>query len=64
MCIVGKEKIKQLYDNAVFFKKRLTELGFEVVGDDGSPVVCIMLYHPTKMPAFSRECLRRGVCSC
>ena len=35
--------------------------GFQVYGDPDSPVVPCLLYHPTKMPAFSRLCLERGI---
>lgn len=36
-------------------------MGFEVLGDNDSPVVPIMLYNPAKIPAFSRECLKQKV---
>lgn len=36
-------------------------MGFEVLGDNDSPVMPIMLYNPAKIPAFSRECLRENV---
>lgn len=36
-------------------------MGFEVLGDNDSPVMPIMLYNPAKLPAFSRECLKRNV---
>jgi hypothetical protein len=36
-------------------------MGFEVLGDNDSPVIPIMLYNPAKIPAFSRECLRQNV---
>jgi serine palmitoyltransferase len=36
-------------------------MGFEVLGDNDSPVMPIMLYNPAKIPAFSRECLRQNV---
>ncbi|XP_075500461.1 long chain base biosynthesis protein 2b-like [Primulina tabacum] len=36
-------------------------MGFEVLGDNDSPVMPIMLYNPAKIPAFSRECLKRNV---
>ncbi|KAL4787666.1 pyridoxal phosphate-dependent transferase [Aspergillus varians] len=37
------------------------QLGFIVYGHDDSPIVPLMLYHPAKMPAFSREILRRKI---
>ena len=48
-------------NNSIYFREQLIEKGFEVVGDEGSPVVCIMLYYPSKVSFFSRECLKRGV---
>jgi serine palmitoyltransferase len=36
-------------------------MGCEVLGDHDSPVMPIMLYNPAKIPAFSRECLKRHV---
>ena len=36
-------------------------MGFEVLGDNDSPVMPIMLYNPSKIPAFSRECLKQNV---
>lgn len=36
-------------------------MGFEVLGDNDSPVMPIMLYNPAKIPAFSRECLEKKV---
>jgi len=58
---LGKQKLTQLHENSIFFKRKLTEMGFEVLGDECSPVICIMLYHPSKMPGFSRLCLERGL---
>ncbi|KAI9116926.1 hypothetical protein K1719_011925 [Acacia pycnantha] len=36
-------------------------MGFEVLGDNDSPVMHIMLYNPAKIPAFSRERLKQNV---
>ena len=42
--------------------------GCDVLGEKDSPVIPIMIYNPTKIAAFSRECLKRGVsgleCNC
>ncbi|KAK4536782.1 hypothetical protein CDCA_CDCA09G2807 [Cyanidium caldarium] len=58
---VGRRKIAQLRDNSLYFRRRLIELGVQTIGTIGSPVVPIMLYIPSKIAAFSRECLRRGL---
>jgi len=55
----GKEKIEQLRRNANMFRVGLERMGCEVLGDMDSPVVPVMLYNPSKIPAFSRECLDR-----
>jgi len=36
-------------------------MGFIVYGEDNSPVIPLLLFHPAKIPAFSRECLKRGL---
>jgi len=56
---LGKRKLRALRENSDYFRRRVTEMGFHVLGDYGSPVVPLMLYHPAKIPAFSRECLKR-----
>jgi len=58
---LGKEKLARLKSNATFFRQELTKMGCTVLGDDESPIIPVMLYHPTKIAAFSRECLKRGL---
>ncbi|GJD11575.1 Long chain base biosynthesis protein 2b [Galdieria sulphuraria] len=58
---IGQQKIVRLRENAIMFRRRLIELGIQVYGDPGSPVIPIMLYPPAKIAAFSRECLARGL---
>lgn len=58
---IGKERLAQIRDNSKFFKKSLIDLGFQVVGDEGSPVLCIMVYYPNKLCTFSRLCLKKGL---
>uniref|UniRef100_A0A6U4JLL5 serine C-palmitoyltransferase n=1 Tax=Hemiselmis andersenii TaxID=464988 RepID=A0A6U4JLL5_HEMAN len=55
----GRDKIEQLRRNANMFRVGLERMGCEVLGDMDSPVVPVMLYNPSKIPAFSRECLER-----
>ncbi|BAB90752.1 putative serine palmitoyltransferase [Oryza sativa Japonica Group] len=57
----GAKKLAQIRENSNFFRSELEKMGFEVLGDNDSPVMPIMLYNPAKMPAFSRECLRQKV---
>eukprot|EP00897_Mesotaenium_endlicherianum_P009888 jgi/Mesen1/8928/ME000548S08438 len=57
----GLRKLSQLRDNSNWFRRELQALGCEVLGDEDSPVLPIMLYNPAKIPAFSRECLKRNL---
>lgn len=48
-------------ENSNYVRTELRNRGFEVLGDMDSPVMPVMLYNPGKIPAFSRECLKRNV---
>lgn len=58
---IGQTKLKKIRDNANYFRKALVDMGLEVYGDYDSPVIPVMLYNPTKIAAFSRECYKRGL---
>lgn len=58
---IGRNKIKQLHENAIYFREGLRKLGLTVFGEESSPVIPAMLYNPAKMPAFSRKLLKRGL---
>lgn len=57
----GSERLQRLAFNSRYLRLGLKKMGFIVTGHDDSPIVPLMLYQPTKMPAFSREMLKRGV---
>ncbi|EXB54913.1 Serine palmitoyltransferase 2 [Morus notabilis] len=57
----GAQKLARIGENSNFFRSELQKMGFEVLGDNDSPVMPIMLYNPAKIPAFSRECLKKNV---
>ncbi|KAL4761599.1 putative serine palmitoyltransferase 1 [Aspergillus foveolatus] len=57
----GLERMQRLIFNSRYLRLGLKRLGFIVYGHDDSPIVPLMLYHPAKMPAFSREMLRRKI---
>merc|ERR1712038_600825 len=57
----GKKKIDALRDNSNYFRMRLTDMGLHVLGNYDSPIIPVMLYNPTKVAAFSRECMKRGL---
>ena len=60
-CNTGAQKLAKIRENSNFFRSELQKMGFEVLGDNDSPVMPIMLYNPAKIPAFSRECLKHNV---
>ncbi|KAI8085199.1 pyridoxal phosphate-dependent transferase [Halteromyces radiatus] len=45
----GRIRIQKLADNARYFASKLRELGFIVYGDEGSPVVPLLLFNPAKI---------------
>ncbi|KAI8820389.1 pyridoxal phosphate-dependent transferase [Fimicolochytrium jonesii] len=57
----GRRRVAQLARNARFFSAQLRKMGFIVYGDADSPVVPLLLFHPAKIPAFSRAMLERGI---
>ncbi|KYQ99668.1 serine C-palmitoyltransferase subunit [Tieghemostelium lacteum] len=57
----GKEKLKQLHDNSNYFREKLNEAGFVILGNRDSPVIPLMLYSPNKLSSFSRLCLERNI---
>ncbi|KAI8883450.1 PLP-dependent transferase [Backusella circina FSU 941] len=57
----GRQRIQNLAENARYFASSLRKLGFIVYGDEGSPVIPLLLFNPAKISAFSREMLKRGI---
>ncbi|EFA83279.1 serine C-palmitoyltransferase subunit [Heterostelium album PN500] len=58
---IGARKIKQLKENSNFFRERLRQMGFQILGGKDSPVVPLMFYNPSKIATFSRMCLERHI---
>jgi len=60
---LGKRKLTALRENSNMFRRKLMAMagGAHVLGDWDSPICPLMLYNPGKIPAFSRECLKRGL---
>lgn len=58
---LGAQKLAQIRENSNYFRSKLQKMGFDVLGDNDSPVMPILLYNPAKIPAFSRECLKQNV---
>ncbi|CAA6667835.1 unnamed protein product [Spirodela intermedia] len=57
----GAVKLARIRENSNFFRSQLQKMGLQVLGDNDSPIMPIMLYNPSKIPAFSRECLKQNV---
>jgi serine palmitoyltransferase len=58
---IGIKKINALRDNSNFFREGMRKLGAQIIGDDDSPIIPMMIYLPSKVSAFSRLCLERGL---
>lgn len=58
---MGRDKLESLRENANYFRKALEDMGTEVLGDKDSPVIPVLLYTPSKVAAFSRECFERNL---
>ncbi|GMI40448.1 hypothetical protein TrCOL_g97 [Triparma columacea] len=58
---IGARKLRALRDNSNYMRMRLTDMGLHVLGNYDSPIMPVMLYNPTKIAAFSRECFKRGL---
>lgn len=58
---LGQRKLQALRDNSNWFRDQLLKRGCHLLGDWDSPIIPLMLYHPSKIQHFSRECLKRGL---
>ncbi len=58
---VGLERLQRITFNSRYLRLGLKRLGFIVYGHDDSPIVPMMLYHPGKLSALSREMLKRNI---
>jgi serine palmitoyltransferase len=57
----GEERLQRLAFNSRYLRLGLKRLGLIVYGHDDSPIIPVLLYHPAKMPAFSRQMLLRKI---
>lgn len=57
----GGTRLAQLLCNSRYLRRGLKQLGLMVYGNADSPVIPVLLLNPAKMPAFSREMLRRKI---
>lgn len=57
----GARRLQAIRENCIYFMRRLRAMGFAVLGDEGSPVIPILIINPAKIAAFSREAMLRGL---
>uniref|UniRef100_A0A915PF00 serine C-palmitoyltransferase n=1 Tax=Meloidogyne floridensis TaxID=298350 RepID=A0A915PF00_9BILA len=57
----GQKRIEQLAKNTNYVRLKLKQLGFIVYGSNHSPVIPIMIYHPTKCGLWGRLMLERKI---
>jgi len=58
---VGKQKLYQLRNNTKYFRQKLQDEGFYILGHDSSPVVPMMIYNPGQAMFMVRELRNRGI---
>mmetsp|Transcript_19070 Transcript_19070/g.35297 ORF Transcript_19070/g.35297 Transcript_19070/m.35297 type:complete len:499 (-) Transcript_19070:119-1615(-) len=58
---IGRQKLQDIRDNSNFFRTSLAKMGCQVLGDEDSPVIPMMLYVPTKIIMFHQLCMERGL---
>lgn len=57
----GTERLQRIAFNSRYLRLGLQRLGFIVYGNADSPVIPMLLYCPSKMPAFSKMMLQRKI---
>mmetsp|Transcript_43792 Transcript_43792/g.98998 ORF Transcript_43792/g.98998 Transcript_43792/m.98998 type:complete len:516 (+) Transcript_43792:131-1678(+) len=58
---LGEAKLSALKDNANYFRSECIKMGLHVYGDYDSPIIPVLLYNPTKILEFSRECFTQNL---
>jgi serine palmitoyltransferase len=57
----GKTKLRQLKQNTQYFRRKMQEEGFYILGHEASPVVPMMVYNPVVAMFIARELRNRGI---
>ncbi|EIM21522.1 PLP-dependent transferase [Wallemia mellicola] len=55
----GKDRLRRLAFNARYLSSALRKMGFIMSGSRDSPIVPLFIFHPAKLPLFSRLMLER-----
>jgi len=58
---LGRVKLQDIRDNSTYFRNELIKMGCQVLGDENSPVIPVMLYVPSKIELFHALCMERGL---
>ena len=58
---IGMDKVHRLKENSLYLRSQLKKLNVQILGDDGSPVIPVMMYNPCKVAWFSRMMLEHNV---
>lgn len=45
----GQRRLKAIFDNSVYFMRELRKMGFVIYGDEGSPIIPLLLFQPGKI---------------
>ena len=57
----GKKRLKQLHENAIWFRNELKRRNYKILGENGSPVVPIILPPFSVFTTVTREALKRNL---
>lgn len=57
----GQERLQRIAFNSRYLRLGLKKLGFIVYGADDSPVIPVLLYLPSKIPAISRKLFSENI---
>lgn len=59
--IRDRRRIKMLKKNTTYMRKKLTKLGFFILGEKNSPVIPILISSPGKLGKFYEVCTKMGL---
>lgn len=45
----GAQRLKAIQENSIYFMRELRKMGFIVFGDEGSPIVPMLIFQPGKI---------------
>merc|ERR1711988_199252 len=57
----GASRVAKVRDNANYFRSRMMQAGFKVLGAEDSPIVPVLIHNVSKMATISRKCEDEGI---